>query len=115
MYGKTILQKAIKSDAPVWLLFLAMSAWAVYPVLASPMQRVVGWAGDNIQYMYMLGWVAKALRTSSSLGRPAGQLERPIRSWERSSPSSRQSTHPRLLACNRTSNPAKYTPFRSPF
>jgi hypothetical protein len=78
MSGKTILQKAFKSDAPVWLLFLSASAWAVYPVLASPMQRVVGWAGDNLQYMYMLGWVAKALRIGASpfidphLNPPAG-------------------------------------------
>ena len=66
MSSKTILQKVTKSDAPVWLLFLAASAWSVYPVLASPMRRVVGWAGDNIQFIYILGWVAKALRSGAS-------------------------------------------------
>jgi hypothetical protein len=66
MFGKTYLQKTFKSDAPVWLLFLTASASAVYPVFAAPMQRVVGWAGDNIQYMYMLGWIAKALRIGAS-------------------------------------------------
>ena len=66
MVNKAYLQRIIKSDAPAWFLFLAASAAAVYPVLAAPLQRVVGWPNDNIQYLYMLGWFAKALRTGAS-------------------------------------------------
>jgi hypothetical protein len=66
MSYKTILRKALNSDATVWIFYLATSAWSVYPVLASPMRRVIGWAGDNIQYIYILGWVAKALRSGAS-------------------------------------------------
>ena len=78
MSGKTILQKAIKSDLLAGLFFLLISAWAVYPLFAGPLRRVIGWEGDNFQYMYMLGWVAKALRTGGSpfidphLNPPAG-------------------------------------------
>ncbi len=35
-------------------------------MLTAPAQRVLGWVGDNVQYIYMLGWVAKALRTGAN-------------------------------------------------
>jgi hypothetical protein len=66
MSGRAISLQAVKNDAPVWLLYLASSAWAISPVLGAPAQRVIGWVGDNVQYLYMLGWVAKALRIGAN-------------------------------------------------
>lgn len=38
----------------------------VYPVLAAPSSRVIGWPGDNIQHVYAAGWIAEALRVGAS-------------------------------------------------
>jgi hypothetical protein len=46
---------------------LACGALAMmYPVLAAPSSRIIGWPGDNVQYVYAAGWIAEALRTGAS-------------------------------------------------
>jgi|GEM_PF-1418754 len=64
---KTTWRLFYRGDAPAWLVLGLAGAGAIYPVLAAPLQRVIGYAGDNLQYLYILGWIAKALRTGGSL------------------------------------------------
>jgi hypothetical protein len=42
------------------------AALVMAPVLLHPTARVIGWPGDNVQYAYMGGWVADALRSGRS-------------------------------------------------
>jgi hypothetical protein len=43
------------------LLFLACSVWVIHPVIPHLDQTILGWQGDNVQYVYMIGWVSKAI------------------------------------------------------
>lgn len=47
--------------------FFACGALAMmHPVLAAPSSRIIGWPGDNVQYVYAAGWMAEALRIGAS-------------------------------------------------
>ncbi len=47
-------------------LFCAAAALTMYPVLTAPGSRLMGWPDDNVQSVYVTGWVADALRTLHS-------------------------------------------------
>lgn len=47
-------------DAWPFLLFLAVALLAIYPLLANPRSTVLGGIGDNLQYVYMAGWMGQA-------------------------------------------------------
>jgi hypothetical protein len=60
------LRNWIARDGSALVLFCMAASAAMYPVMSSPSIRVIGWLGDNVQYIYMTGWVAEALRTFQS-------------------------------------------------
>jgi hypothetical protein len=51
----------LRGHALALLVFGAAGALAMLPVLAAPGKVIAGWLGDNVQYVYMTGWVAEAL------------------------------------------------------
>ena len=53
--------KWVKQDWFAILVFIFSALFAIYPVLSSFNEKIIRWAGDNVQYMYMTGWFAKAL------------------------------------------------------
>jgi hypothetical protein len=57
----------IARDGLAIILFALAAMASMYPVMACFSKRIIGWAGDNIQYVYMTGWVAEALRTGQSI------------------------------------------------
>jgi hypothetical protein len=48
------------------LIFLLGTLLAIYPLLPEIHQKIIGWPGDNVQYVYMTGWFAKALASFQS-------------------------------------------------
>lgn len=50
----------------VLVIFAAAAALSIYPVITAVRWRVIGWSGDNVQYVYMTGRVAEALRSGQS-------------------------------------------------
>ena len=55
------LTRILKRDAAVLLIFTLAAAALMAPVLLRPRALVLGPPGDNIQYVYMTGWVAQSL------------------------------------------------------
>jgi hypothetical protein len=53
-------------DYLVVAIFICTTVVMMYAVLESPTSLLLGWAGDNIQYVYAAGWIAEALRTGAS-------------------------------------------------
>ncbi len=53
----------LRRDWLALLMFVIAAAVSIYPVLPAVRWHVIGWPGDNVQYVYMTGWVAEALRT----------------------------------------------------
>ena len=53
----------LRRDGLALLIFAIAAAVSIYPVLSAVRWHVIGWPGDNVQYVYMTGWVAEALRT----------------------------------------------------
>jgi hypothetical protein len=56
----------VRRDWIVLLVLLAAALALIHPVLVDPRGRVIGWAGDNVQYAYMTGWTAQALLLGQS-------------------------------------------------
>ncbi|MGQ9550741.1 MAG: hypothetical protein ACUVWS_19175 [Roseiflexus sp.] len=50
----------------VVVIFICTTIAMMYPVVAAPTSMLLGWPGDNIQYVYAVGWIAEALRTGAS-------------------------------------------------
>lgn len=55
------VQGWIVRDGLVVLLFALLALVVMSSVLPDPRSRIMGWEGDNIQYVYMTGWSAQAL------------------------------------------------------
>ncbi|MDW8147695.1 MAG: hypothetical protein RMJ48_15565 [Roseiflexaceae bacterium] len=53
-------------DWAVVALLVCGALAMMHPVLAAPSSRIIGWPGDNVQYVYAAGWIAEALRTGAS-------------------------------------------------
>lgn len=53
-------------ELPLLLLYGILALWVVSPVLSAPRSRIVGWAGDNVQYVYITGWMGQALLLNQS-------------------------------------------------
>lgn len=51
----------------VWAIFFLAGGLAMYPVLGDFNARLVGPLGDNVQYVYITGRVAEALRAGQSI------------------------------------------------
>ncbi|UCD42955.1 MAG: hypothetical protein JSV69_04960, partial [Chloroflexota bacterium] len=51
----------------VWAIFFLAGGLAMYPVLVDFNARLVGPLGDNVQYVYITGRVAEALRAGQSI------------------------------------------------
>jgi hypothetical protein len=51
----------------IWVIFFLAGGLAMYPVLADFNARLVGPLGDNVQYVYITGRVAQALRSGESI------------------------------------------------
>ncbi len=51
----------------VWVVFILSAGMAMYPVLEGFNTRMVGPLGDNVQYVYITGRVAEALRSGQSI------------------------------------------------
>jgi len=60
------LKRWLRRDGIALLVFAIAAALTIYPVLPALRWHVIGWPGDNVQYVYMSGWVAEALRTGQS-------------------------------------------------
>ncbi|ABU60171.1 glycosyltransferase family protein [Roseiflexus castenholzii] len=62
-------QTAARMQSGDWVVLALLVCGALammYPVLAAPSSRIIGWPGDNIQYVYAAGWMAEALRSGAS-------------------------------------------------
>jgi hypothetical protein len=59
MIKKTLLW--IKHEYLAIIVFFLCSAIAIYPTLSDLNGKIIGWAGDNVQYVYMTGWFSKAI------------------------------------------------------
>jgi hypothetical protein len=64
--AETVETRLIR-DGAAFLLFCTIAAIAMYPVLSAFPYTVIGWAGDNVQYIYMFGRIAQALTSGQSL------------------------------------------------
>jgi hypothetical protein len=62
-----VLKSWFRRDWWVWLIFFLAAGLAMYPVLADFNARLVGPLGDNVQYVYITGRVAEALRSGESI------------------------------------------------
>lgn len=60
------LKRGLRRDGLALVVFAIAAALTIYPVLPAVRWHVIGWSGDNVQYVYMSGWVAEALRTGQS-------------------------------------------------
>lgn len=56
----------LRRDTLPLLFFGSIALLAMSPVLASPRTHILGLPGDNLQYAYITGWVAQALRMGAS-------------------------------------------------
>jgi hypothetical protein len=56
----------IRRDLAVLLLFFIVSLVAIYPIVPHLRSRIIGWKGDNVQFVYMTGWVAQSLLLKQS-------------------------------------------------
>src|SRR5919199_5777801 len=65
-YGRTWLYSWIRRDGLALIIFTLGALLAVYPILLQPRSRILGWPGDNVQYVFMTGWTAKALQLKQS-------------------------------------------------
>jgi hypothetical protein len=62
-----LLSTWVARDGWAIALFGIAAMLAMYPVMTSFSKQILGWpGGDNVQYVYMTGWVAKALANSQS-------------------------------------------------
>lgn len=61
------LQRWFLRDWWVLLIFILAAGLAMYPVLGDFKARLVGPLGDNVQYVYLTGRVAEALRSGESI------------------------------------------------
>ena len=57
----TYAKRAMQRHGLVMLLLGLAALITIYPVLPAPRWRVMGWRGDNVQYVYITGHVAQAL------------------------------------------------------
>jgi hypothetical protein len=57
----------IARDGLAIILFALAAMASMYPVMTCFPTRIIGWVGDNIQFVYLTGWVAEALRTGQSI------------------------------------------------
>jgi len=62
----TSLRTWIIRDGVVLLLFAVVALAAMYPVVTAPRSRIIGWLGDNVQYVYITGWMAQAVLLGQS-------------------------------------------------
>ncbi len=53
-------------DGFVLLLFAVVALASIYPVAAAPRSRIMGWMGDNVQHVYITGWMAQAILLGQS-------------------------------------------------
>jgi hypothetical protein len=56
----------IRRDWAALLLFVIFSFLAIYPIVPHLRSRIIGWKGDNVQFVYMTGWVAQSLLLKQS-------------------------------------------------
>jgi hypothetical protein len=54
-------RRILARDLLALIFFALVGLAAMYPAILEPRSRVIGTAGDNIQYAYMTGWVAQSL------------------------------------------------------
>ena len=64
--ARTWLYSWIRRDGLALIIFTLGALLAVYPILLQPRSRILGWPGDNVQYVFMTGWTAKALQLKQS-------------------------------------------------
>jgi hypothetical protein len=57
---------ALRRDLVALLVFLAVAILATYPMLADPRGSLLGGLGDNVQYVYIMGWMGQALTIGQS-------------------------------------------------
>jgi hypothetical protein len=67
MRNRSFALPALLRELPVWLLFIFASSAAMMSVLKDPGRIVIGWTGDKLQFVYMVGRMIKAIRTGQPL------------------------------------------------
>lgn len=55
------MRSALWREVLVVLLFFLLTIGMMGPVALAPRTTVIGWLGDNVQYVYAVGWMAQAL------------------------------------------------------
>jgi hypothetical protein len=51
-------------DGLVLLWFMLLALVVIHPVLQDPRARIIGWPGDNMQHVYITGWMGHTNLTS---------------------------------------------------
>ena len=65
--GFRSLKRWLLRDWWVWVIFSLSAGLAMYPVLGEFTTKMIGPLGDNVQYVYITGRVAEALRSGQSI------------------------------------------------
>jgi hypothetical protein len=61
-----LVRSWVLRDAGVLAALLLASLAMLLPVLPDPRGHILGWPGDNVQYVYMTGWVSQSLLLGQS-------------------------------------------------
>ena len=65
--GVTSLRTWIFRDWLVFAILFLFAGLAMYPLLGSFDTSIIGWLADNVQYVYITGRVAEAIRSGQSI------------------------------------------------
>lgn len=56
----------LRHDLPMILCLMLAATLVILPVLANPRTQIIGWYGDNVQFVYVTGWMSQALLLGES-------------------------------------------------
>jgi len=56
----------LRHDLPIILCLMCAATLVILPVLANPRTQIIGWYGDNVQFVYVTGWMSQALLLGES-------------------------------------------------
>lgn len=55
------LLQALRADLAALAILAVLTLAVAHPAALQPRARVIGWPGDNLQHVYAVGWMARAL------------------------------------------------------
>lgn len=65
-HWRTHLLAWLRGDLPIIVCLMLAALLVLLPVLDNPRSEVIGWQGDNVQFVYITGWMGQAVLLGES-------------------------------------------------